>query len=452
MAGTKATVVIRQCLQKLYTFLRHHWYVKALVVWVVWLLSGTLVYAYIEELGLFKGFYMAVNVGYSIGWGWPLEQHQPVLWYSVFHLLVGASAVAAALGYFARNMIAVSRDWHVQALKVEQIQVTKRWHEVLWCWIQVNITPLRIIALWLWWITMMVAFSCSTVEWDFIEGLYFALSSLSTGGLWPIPNDSPDWHFGIVGLFSATGIPLMGAAMSSMASMLIQVGDPQETNRIINAKVTEEELNMMQKFGVDDGDGEITRAEYVLLSAMRLGAMTPDLIRAINVRFDKLDVDGSGSLSYDELLEHPERLHVVTLSNGRKSYVAQSNDEVLRELQRRVALAKDCSPSAVMPFDDEEAVNKADADDHPSINSSSSDSSSGSETSDSSGEDGAKERTPAMSVDESAAQKKRDASDPHTPGDPESDERWQRRHSSACLTSSQLTSKGSEELRIVELV
>lgn len=312
------------------------WYIKPLIAWVVWLLCGTLVYAYPNKLGWSKGFYMAVNVGYSIGWGWPQEINHAVMWYSVFHLLVGASAVAAALGYFARNMIAVSKNWYVQALQAERAQSSDTWYQNLWFWMKLNTTPLRIIGLWMWWITMMVIFSCVMVKWDFIDGLYFALSSLSTGGLWAIPSDSPNWYFGVVGLFSATGIPLMGAAMSSIASMVISVGDPEETDKIINAKVTEDELAMMQKFGIDDGDGEISRAEYILLCAMRLGAMTPDLIAAINDRFNGLDADHNGKLSYDELLEHPERAHHIVLASGRSSVVVlNGRDEILKELERR---------------------------------------------------------------------------------------------------------------------
>lgn len=109
-----------------------------------------------------------------------------------------------------------------------------------------------------------------------------------------------------VGVFAATGIPLMALAMANIASMVITVGDPDEAEKIIAAKVTCEELHMMQKFDLDDGDGEISRAEYILLCAVRLGALSPELIDKINDRFKKLDKSGDGALSYAEILEHPE--------------------------------------------------------------------------------------------------------------------------------------------------
>ncbi len=68
---------------------------------------------------------------------------------------------------------------------------------------------------------MMTVYTCNRVGWVFVEGLYNAISSLSTGGLWAIPKESPDIDYFAIGLFSATGIPLMAVAMSAMARLFI---------------------------------------------------------------------------------------------------------------------------------------------------------------------------------------------------------------------------------------
>ena len=96
----------------------------------------------------------------------------------------------------------------------------------------------------------------------------------------------------------------MAMAMANIASMLITIGDPDQATKTIAAPVTLEELQMMQKFQLDDGDGQISRAEYILLCTVRLGALCPSLITKINERFERLDTDGDGSLSYSEILEH----------------------------------------------------------------------------------------------------------------------------------------------------
>ena len=114
----------------------------------------------------------------------------------------------------------------------------------------------------------------------------------------------------------------MALAMGNIASLIITIGDPDEAENIINAKVTPEELAMMTTFDLDDGDGQITRAEYILLCTVRLGALSPDLIGKINERFKKLDTSGDGTLSYDEILENPEAathlVHTSPATTGHK--------------------------------------------------------------------------------------------------------------------------------------
>ena len=53
-----------------------------LLLWLAWLLGGTFWYGYANhsDLGFIKGFYMAVNIGYSIGFGYPAEPHTPYHW------------------------------------------------------------------------------------------------------------------------------------------------------------------------------------------------------------------------------------------------------------------------------------------------------------------------------------------------------------------------------------
>lgn len=52
--------------------------------------AGSLFYAYapMQNLGLGRGYYMAVNIGYSIGFGYPAEPYEPYLWFSTVYVLV----------------------------------------------------------------------------------------------------------------------------------------------------------------------------------------------------------------------------------------------------------------------------------------------------------------------------------------------------------------------------
>lgn len=83
------------------------------------------------------------------------------------------------------------------------------------------------------------------------EAQYFAIGTLSTGGLWRIPDDSPTWMFGVTGLFAMLGVPVMAVAMAQVARGLTDQGDFEATKATVNEAVTAEELIMLQKFGLE---------------------------------------------------------------------------------------------------------------------------------------------------------------------------------------------------------
>ncbi|KAJ1412182.1 hypothetical protein B484DRAFT_402408 [Ochromonadaceae sp. CCMP2298] len=125
---------------------------------------------------------------------------------------------------------------------------------------------------------------------------------------------------------SALGVPLMGLAMASIAAMVITIGDPDEAKNTIAKKVTMEELKMMHKFDLDDGDGEISRAEFILLCSVRLGALSPDLIGMINERFKILDVSGDGNLSHAEILEDPQEFARVSMNLSKNTGTEEGSE------------------------------------------------------------------------------------------------------------------------------
>lgn len=277
------------------------------LVWAAWLAAGAAFYTYHMDLPWAQGTYMAVNVGYSIGWGYPAEPTDMDRLFSVVYVLSGASAVAAVLGMFAQTMIASSKNWYAAALADAQYATAtgrRKW----WMWLRMHGTTLRILAAWIVWVGALSGFYAWRVDdrASWVESLYFAVSSLSTGGLVAIPADSPDSDYAFVAMMAATGVPLMGLAMGHAASLLVASGDdPEAAQRKICAKVTRTELEMMQRFHLDDGDGEISRAEYILLCCVRLGALPPALVERINHQFTVLDTSRDGALSYAELLAAP---------------------------------------------------------------------------------------------------------------------------------------------------
>ena len=93
----------------------------------------------------------------------------------------------------------------------------------------------------------------------------------------------------------------MGVAMASLANLFTtsQSKSLERTAKTIAEPITEEEIKMMNEFGLDNGDNQIDRTEFIILSMVRIGT-DPRLIKYISNRFKELDTDGSGSLSYNE--------------------------------------------------------------------------------------------------------------------------------------------------------
>ena len=139
---------------------------------------------------------MAVNVGYSIGWGYPNEINDITRIFSTGYVLIGASIVAASLAYFATSVISASQEWYATALEEEELGDSSLWTR-FHAWVLLHQTALQLITIWFLIIAVLIALSIQQVHWDYSQAIYFAVSSLSTGGLWAIPKESPAWFYAI---------------------------------------------------------------------------------------------------------------------------------------------------------------------------------------------------------------------------------------------------------------
>lgn len=256
---------------------------------------------------------MAVNIGYSIGWGDIAEPTVGCRVFSTFYVVIGASFVGLALGVFADKVVEDHDHWFDNAQQKEAFE--KVWESdanvcsKFWAFMVYEREQVRAVGMWLGWIALMVIYSCWSIGWAFNEGLYFAIASCSTGGHWSIPEEHShkDWLYFITGVFSAIGVPLMGIAMGSIAGFLVSSGDVDHAKDAICAAVTKEELDMLQEYNLIDDDGIIEKSEFVVLCMVRTG-VDPKLIGLIVERFNELDVDGQGDLSLEEILEASQKL------------------------------------------------------------------------------------------------------------------------------------------------
>ena len=165
-------------------------YIKIFTLWILWLGTSTVFYSIRDTFGWGIGYYMAVNIGYSIGWGYPYEKDSDCEIYSIFNILIGASAVHSGLAVFADSMISSSR--RVVFLRPKTDKSTSK----ILAYFQSRISDYTAILLWAIWVGLFALWAYLSIpSFTVVDSLYLSISSFSTGGLWAIPSNSPVYQF-----------------------------------------------------------------------------------------------------------------------------------------------------------------------------------------------------------------------------------------------------------------
>jgi hypothetical protein len=153
-----------------------------------------------------------VNIGYSIGWNNPpTPRDTPTLIFSIGFEFIGSSAVAYALQIFAECILLDDRAWYLKALKREQIAKDRQsdsWKVKVRSWVESQSENLIPFCACLFWLTTGAIVAWRFIDqWTPFECIYFAFSSLATGGQQEIPSDSPTDFF-------LAGSPLLPLSIS----------------------------------------------------------------------------------------------------------------------------------------------------------------------------------------------------------------------------------------------
>lgn len=274
--------------------------------WIIWMAVGTLFYGLVDFNGSFcKGFYFSINVGYSIGWG---VLHEWTPWsklFSVGYLLVGAIFVSRWLAHLIEHALQESDDAYDQLLIQQRLRSSLKakglWAEV-YIFFVMNNSRLFTIYLWVVYIFFGVAWSIGAVGWSTIDALYFSLSSMSTGGLQGVPADSPDWVFLIVGLFAATGVPLMAMAVANIAYFILLARRTSRMKDVQSLEISEDDYDLLEVVtGSNEEEGHrhaLNRAEFIVLCLADRGLLAWKDLQSILKEYDNLDHAQRGVITF----------------------------------------------------------------------------------------------------------------------------------------------------------
>jgi hypothetical protein len=325
----------------IFQFIQRQWEegpLEAFLLWILWIITGTLFYANVLFYGDYdKGFYYSVNVGYSIGWGVFHDNTAGCKVFSMFYLLIGALFVSRYVAYLLENAIAEKENIYEQymlrahLLKTNKYANSNKTLSEIYVWIIMNNNKLLVIYLWLVFWIFGVVWSCASFGWPVVDGCYFSLSTMSTGGLWGIPQSAVSGDFIVVGFFAWLGVPLMGMAMANIAILIMEQRDLLKNQKeLAHLEISEKERLLLELFIANNDRQYIDKNEFLLLNLLKRKKVDIKTISDIYAEFDSLDTKATGVLTFMDIQERvkirsesEKQREQSEMFSGRKSSISR---------------------------------------------------------------------------------------------------------------------------------
>ena len=296
---------------------------KVFVVVLTWVLVGAAVYKAINKWSFGASVYYTVQAGFSIGFGALSEDKWESQLWSIFMIATGATAAAAALGYYVESWFqhldkldenatnsSMTLIGVLTGAEIEDVDgdgktdcwdvLDKLWHES--CGKHLTFTRKALLAMVLW-VGVGVVFGMVDQKWGFVRSLYFSVAAMSTAGLQApaIRGDGTglgdDFSAYFVAVFCLLGVPLFGVAMGLVANIFV---DSLVQARVtLPSDLTDEEFNRVAGLSIDDGTVQF--GEFFILELLRQGKVDMEGVHAIKRAYDRIDSNGDGSLSAHEV-------------------------------------------------------------------------------------------------------------------------------------------------------
>lgn len=132
----------------------------------------------------------------------------------------------------------------------------------------------------------------------FGNAVYFTIITATTVGY---GEKAPKTEHGrlISIFFIPIAVGCMGHWLSLVASSIIDRRQSGFREQMAKKELTMDDLDVMD----EDGDGEVTQLEYLEFMLVAMNKVEPATLQSLRLQFQRLDRDGSGALSKDDLVE-----------------------------------------------------------------------------------------------------------------------------------------------------
>lgn len=133
--------------------------------------------------------------------------------------------------------------------------------------------------------------------WGWVDSMYYAIITAGTVGLGDYSPQRQVTRLWAI-LFIPFAVAAGGEILGTVAGALLEHRRVQVYNELSNKDLTMEHIKEMDT----DGDGEVSRLEYMEFMLVEMKIVEPSVLAELNQQFERLDMTMSGSLTKDDLI------------------------------------------------------------------------------------------------------------------------------------------------------
>ena len=192
------------------------------IIMLVWIFSGTVFFALVDDLGWYLGFYQSVSIGWCLGWLLPAHHHgrdltfinggPGVKVYYILHNLIGVLFTGLSVVYIADVLIASKYCWLLESETRRDKHKTRYLRNygrltLFYDFLFFYLPQVKLFVLFLVWAGLGLLWEVS-VGFSLGSSGMRVISTLSGAGFKSLPPGSPHHHYVLEAVYAMFGVPL----------------------------------------------------------------------------------------------------------------------------------------------------------------------------------------------------------------------------------------------------
>jgi potassium channel subfamily K, other eukaryote len=155
---------------------------------------------------------------------------------------------------------------------------------------------------------ILIVFAClmadepgvgDTGHWDIVNAIYYAVITSTTVGYGDFAPTSQQGRL-IAMIYIPLAVGAMGKFCSIVAAVIMNAKQESFRREMQRKELTCDDLEIMDA----DGNGIVTRAEFIEFMLVAMNKVDKSLMDELRAHFNRLDADGTGSLSKEDLIHN----------------------------------------------------------------------------------------------------------------------------------------------------